>query len=248
MTELYRVARPSEQPTAYVGTVVSLATSGPYVNVNVLGTLLRAPTLNGPYAAGDIVQVTFTGAEVLITGRISNAPASTPPPPPPLAPIEHYQTTVPIPPASRGTYRGGSWLTFTDTITQGDWGWGRGFGAAFYGDALVALGADLALGHAISINMHRTAGGAFAASAPTMRLLAERTRPSGQPTVLQTETGPSLAVNESTAWTLPAAWAVALLNGTAGGVGMWVNTDAPYQNYASTGGQFVLAATTTREG
>jgi hypothetical protein len=141
--------------------------------------------------------------------------------------------TLVITPASTGSYRTGfGWLS-TDDVAQGDPGSGVHTGAAFYGSKPLSLtGATVT---AATVRIRRPArGGNPVAQAVTLRLVTEATRPVGAPTLTSTQAGPSPVWDSNTDFTVPTAWAQAIVGGTAGGLAI-TNTGDPYVLTSGTG-------------
>lgn len=149
----------------------------------------------------------------------------------PTTPAKISSDRVSVRPVSAGTWRNGRWLDTTD-LTQGDWGWGVGQGAAYYGNGFTSLPGVLRW---VNVKLRRAGGGVFGAQTPTMCLLAGRTRPAGAPTVLATAAGPALAVGDATDWATPASWPARLKSGEAGGIGIYVAGRTPYIKLSSSG-------------
>lgn len=114
-------------------------------------------------------------------------------------------------------------------MAQGDWGgYGINLGAAFYGRSLKSLGADLTRSRSATLYYRRQAGGVFGAQTPTVWTLSQSKRPSGSPTRLTSSTATSVAVNRTASWSLPTGMLDELLDGTAGGLGIYVPGSSPY--------------------
>lgn len=221
----YRPAGPSTR------VAVVRATSASTLTVEVDGVDVTLPVLAGVYAVGDTVLVLREGpAGGYVLGRLGQPAAPPPLPPTPPAPVvpTAVERTAVVLPGWTGTYRGGSWRD-TAQVYQGDWsGHGWNTGAAYYGDQLYALGADLAAPASATLTYRRGRGGVYAAQAPTFQLLAERSRPAGAPTRTAAAAGTAVAVDAVATWTVPASWVAQLLAGTAGGIGVHVDAASPY--------------------
>lgn len=233
----------AQPATTWHASVTAVNAADATVDITLLGAHIDdVPYLGGPYWIGDTVLLSWRASQVMAVSRVGTVQTATTPPgsttPPPPSPL----VRLPIEPASRGTYRNGSWLSDT-AIRQGNWGWGNNYGAAFYGDAIVALNADpAAMDRAAALNVTRTSGGIYAPAAPTFRLLAEKTRPAGAPTVIEQLPGPALAIGAPATWPLPVAWWDALCAGTAGGIGVGDPDGEPYIVFADQPAQFTLSA------
>lgn len=221
---------------AGMGVLVGTATStvsGGSATVSVGGRTVSARALRGvTLSVNDPVLVSRQGASWWILGPTS---ASTPslvtsdasPDPKPSTTAGILVVT----PTSTGTYRGGEWLA-VDSVAQGVLGaYPNATGAAFYGSTPAALkGATVT---AATVQVRREPGGTATAAAVTLRLVTEATRPAGAPTLTSTATGPSLAPGESnSAFVVPTAWAQGIVDGTSGGLALFVSGGTPYQRYA----------------
>jgi hypothetical protein len=126
-------------------------------------------------------------------------------------------------PVSSGTFRDGAWLDTLD-VYQGDpSGRGLNYGAAYYGAGPRGIiGATVTRAR---LRIRRQAGGSSFPQAPTLRLLSPTVRPAGSPVAGAgaSVAGPALAVGEETTYDLPTSWGQQLVDGTAGGVGTWVD-------------------------
>lgn len=183
------------------------------------------PTL----AALDVVAVLRDGNTGYVLGKVGTTVLPTDPttPPVPVEPGVRRRTAV-IKPYFTGTYRGG-WRD-GDELFQGDYGgYGLNQGAAFYGNALKALHADTSRPYSIVVSYKRNRGGDFSGQTPRFYTLAQKTRPAGAPT---RDDGPSagtaVAVGKTAKYTLPSTMALHLLNGTDGGLGIYLATSNPY--------------------
>lgn len=188
-------------------------------------------------AAGDLVKVDRQSGSQVVVGAYGAGVAPPPPPPdpttppPPPPPSEKRTGTDPVAPAFSGTYRSG-WRGDTADLYEGDYsGRGLNFGAAFYADGIQSLPGSLTAGR---LKLVRAQAGTFGALAPTICLLAGKTRPGGIPTILATATGPALKTGTTQAawgradWSIPSGWLAQLDSGAAGGFGIWVNSRDPY--------------------
>lgn len=137
-------------------------------------------------------------------------------PSPPAAPVERTKSLRPI---FTGTYRAGAWRTDTTDLYQGT-GTVAGveYGAAYYGSALTALGALEALSGTVRIQ--RIRAGFAVSRIPRLRLLTAIDPPPGAPVSTQFFDGPPLSIGEAVTVDLPLSWVTALLNGSAGGIGI----------------------------
>jgi hypothetical protein len=189
-------------------------------------------------AVGDILLIHKVGSTWFASARFYAAAPAEPsdqveaPPNPQPAVVTGHLVVVPV---YTGSYRDGRWRTDTGDVVQGTYGgYGNSTGVAFYGTKPTSLaGATVT---AARINVRRVAGGVQAAQATTMRLVTEAVKPTGAPTLTSTTAGPNLAVGAtSVAFTVPTAWAQAMVDGTAGGLALFDGDGSPYARYAGRG-------------
>lgn len=186
-----------------VNDVVILAKSGQ--NLYCLGALNSAP-VPPPNPENE-------GPDLPSGGGTSGGDMS--PSPPPVR-VEETKSFRPI---VTGTYRGAGWRTDTTDLLQGQGTLaGQEYGAAYYGDALAALGASEALSGTVRIKRLRT--GFSSSLAPTFRLLSDSEQPEGFPAFTREFKGPALAIDETATVALPLSWVTDLLTGAAGGIGI----------------------------
>lgn len=185
-------------------------------------------------AVNDVALILRTGRLLYCLGAVNTGPISKPGTDPdmPAAPSAHEVRTRTFRPVSVGTYRGG-WRSDTGDVLQGDWtGHGINQGAAYYGSGPAGLSGTAVSG---KVRVRRLAAGSGAAQAPTFRLLDHKRRPSGAPSYSDTFVGPAIAVGEDRTVAIPDAWTQALINGTAGGIGIGVAGTSPYLRLAGRG-------------
>lgn len=192
--------------------------------------------------ADTLVIVLSSAGAAWVVGALGVAPAQDIPPEAvataPSAPVES-PTSTPYRPKFSGTWRG-SWRPDTSDLYQGDWT-GRGInrGAAWWGPLPGSM-------TEASLRLVRSAGaGPSAATSPTLVLLAGTTRPAGWPQVLDTQTGPSLRRGETADWVLPETWVAQMRVGTAGGIGISINTTSPYMALVVSDAGMTLTVTHT---
>ncbi|SIQ07415.1 hypothetical protein [Micromonospora avicenniae] len=189
-------------------------------------------------ASGDVLLVEKIGPQWFAYARVfSAAPASTgrdneePPPPKPAT----VSGTLVVSPVETRSYRPNyGWRTDNTDVYQGQYGgWGNHTGAAFYGSKPRSLaGATVTKA---TIKVKRLSAGTYAAQSTTMRLVTQATRPGGAPTLGSSTSGPSLAVGGSTTFTIPASWAQAMVDGSAGGLAFFESDGSPYVRFAGRG-------------
>jgi hypothetical protein len=217
--------------TVEIWTVQSV--SGNSVNVVNANTRLSFPYLrsyriagSSAPVAGDFVLVLRAGSAGWILGAFGAQPATpTPPPgpvPPPTGPSQSGTTT--ILPTFTGSFRGGSWRGDTSALFQGDWtSRGINTGAAYYGTQATGIAARASRA---TLSMRRGSGGVNGAQTPTLVLLGPQ---GGAPNVLASiSSGLGLAVGGNGDAAVPVDWAQQLIDGTAQGIGIYVNASAPY--------------------
>ncbi|MFD6771065.1 hypothetical protein ACFWC6_33145 [Micromonospora chalcea] len=188
-------------------------------------------------AAGDVLVVLRIGSQWFAVARAFAAAPTAPDndaPPTPKPTIRAGRRV--IAPVETRSYRPTwGWRTDNTDVYQGEYGSnGNHTGVAFYGSAPRSLtGATV---NKATIQVKRVSAGTYAAQPTTLRLITQSTRPSGAPTVqVSTTAGPSLAVGDSTTFTIPSAWAQALVDGTAGGIGVYNASGSPYVRLAGRG-------------
>lgn len=228
------------------GVLIGSATSavtGSTATVSVGGVAVTAQVLRGlTLAVGDPVLIARQGSAWYVLGRTA---ATTPPlpllggygngaqPSPDVPPAVTTGALV-CPPGETRSWRSG-WRTDNDDVYQGQYGsYGNHTGCAFYGSTPRSLAGSTVT--AATLHVSRLTGGAYATQTTTLRLVAETSRPSGAPTLGSSTTGPALAVGASTStFAVPAAWAQAMVDGTAGGLAIYTASGSPYVRTAGRG-------------
>ena len=143
--------------------------------------------------------------------------------------------TLTIAPVETRSYRPNwGWRNDNDDVYQGEYGNnGNHKGCAFYGTKPRSLaGAEVTRA---TMKVKRVQAGDFANRTSTLRRLAHRTRPAGDPTLISGEiNGPTLAVGESDTFTLPDSWGQDLIDGVAGcgGFAIFDSDGSPYMRLA----------------
>ncbi len=182
------------------------------------------------FAAGDRVAFMRAGGVWVVTCRLDTAatagdPDNPAPPPPKPSVVTGSKTFTPVETRSR---QGSKWRTDNDDVYQGQYGGqGNHIGCAFYGNGPRSLSGATATACYLQLR-RRSAGGITAAQDTTLRLVTERTRPSGAPTLGASTDGPNLAWGQATRWQLPNSWAQEMINGTAGGIAVYESDGSPY--------------------
>lgn len=224
---LNRTATPLEAAIGYAqgaksSGLLSVKIGG--VTVNVLAA--RDVT----FAAGDRVCLARAGDQWvavcrLDTGTVTDLPDVATPPPPKPATVTGTSTFTPVETRSR---QGSRWRTDNSDVYQGQYGGnGNHIGAAFYGSAPRALAGVTVTAARLRVR-RKTGGGITAAQSTTLRLVTERTRPSGAPTLTSSTAGPSLRWGQIVSFTVPTAWAQAIVDGTSGGLALYDASGSPY--------------------
>lgn len=184
-------------------------------------------------AAGDRIIITK-----MVTGEwfcVGRAGTTAPPPPeegeepalpPPTKPTVTYGKTTFNPKETRSR-QGSKWRTDNDDVYQGEYGNGNHVGVAFYGNGPSSLNGATCTGVSVRVK-RKSRGGAYSAQDTTIRLVDQKTRPSGAVTLGATADGPNLRVGEKATFTLPDAWGQELINGTAGGIAIYESDGSPY--------------------
>lgn len=227
--------------------------SGSTCSVRINGTLTTVEVARDlTVAIGDVLLIHKVGSLRVASARLyasslAELPGDTAPPPEPKPAV--VTGSLVIPAVYTGSRRDGKWRTDTGDVIQGAYGGqGNSTGAAFYGTKPSSLSGATVTSATASVR--RGQGGTYAAQATTLRLVTETTRPSGAPTLTSTTAGPNLAVNTTQkAFTIPTAWAQAMVDGTAGGLALFDADGSPYARYAGRGdyaASFTLTINWTR--
>jgi hypothetical protein len=201
------------------------STTTAYVN-QVLTTIQVARDLT--VAAGDVLAVQRIGGLWFALGRAFAAAPADPGNPAGPTPAPAIQSGVTaFAPVETRSYRG-SWRTDNDYVYQGQYGGqGNHTGCAFYGNGPRSLAGATVTSARVQIH-RRNSGGITAPQGTTMRLVTQKTRPGGAPTLGASTAGPSLGWGGTTSFAVPAAWAQSIVDGTAGALGFFVAGGSPY--------------------
>lgn len=213
---------------AKVGSTVSALVNDTTVTVQVARDLT--------VERGDVLVVVRVGAQWFAVCRVFEEPTEVPqgnetgPPPTP----ETVSGMLVISPVETRSYRNGTWRSDNTSVYHGQWDAGNHTGAVFYGAGPASLaGATVT---AATVQVRRVSGGIFAAQPTTMRLMTDATKPAGAPTLSSSTAGPSIAVNATdNAFSVPAAWVQAMVDGTAGGIAFFDADGSPYVRFAGLG-------------
>lgn len=207
--------------------------SGTTVTVNISGVVSTIEVARDlTVVTGDALLIeTFNRDRYIAVARIGSA-ATTPDPSPPTPPPPSRPTVTTgskvIFPAQTISRQGTRWRTDNDYVYQGEYGGnGNHIGCAFYGNYFASLSGSTVT--KATVKMHRrSSGGITAAQDTTLRLVTEKTKPSGAPTLGSSTDGPNLKWGGYTTFTLPTSWGQALVNGTAGGLALYESDGSPY--------------------
>lgn len=213
-----------------VGIAVGPA-SGGLITVTVLGTdVVMLAARDVVFAAGDPVAFIRAGSRWVAVCRTGTAvvpvpvvPSPSPPPPRPTI-VTGTKTFTPVETRSR---QGSKWRTDNDNVYQGEYGSGNHAGCAFYGSGPRSLAGATVTSARVKLR-RATFGGVTAAQDTTFRLMTDKTRPAGGPTLGASTDGPNLAWGQATTFTIPTSWAQAMVNGTAGGLCVFEADGDPY--------------------
>lgn len=219
------------------GVAASTVSSG-VASVTVGGITVSAYVVRGvTLAVGDPVLIVRQGSVWWVLGALFTAAPTvgeeadaTPPPKPAVT-----TGSLVCAPVETRSYRDGRWRTDTDDVLQGVYGgYGNNTGCVFYGNTPRSLsGATVT---AARLRVKRLRGGVFASQTSTLRLMTERVRPSGAPSLTSSTSGPALAVDSSTSsFAVPASWAQELVDGTSGGLAVYIGGGSPYMRFAGRG-------------
>jgi hypothetical protein len=197
---------------------------------NIGGTLVSVQVARDlTIAVGDVCLIVRVGSQWLATARLyPAAPAAVDLPPAPVPKPSTITGRLLVPPVETRSYRPAGWRTDVDDLYQGQYSSeGNHTGCAFYGTKPRSLvGATVT--SATARIRRRAAGGQSAARDVTLWLVTEATRPAGAPTLTSTTAGPSLRWGDSVSYTIPTAWAQAMVDGTAGGLAVFESDGDPY--------------------
>lgn len=211
--------------------IATAAKSSGTVTVDVGGTVV---TMQAPrdltLASGDPVTYFRVGSRWFViqrygTGTAASVPDNPTPPPPKPTTVTGSKTFTPVETRSR---QGSKWRTDNDDVYQGEYGSnGVHVGCAFYGNGPRSLAGATVTSAKVKLR-RRSAGGAASAQDTTFRLVTQKTRPSGAPTLTSSTDGPNLAWGASTTFTIPTSWAQAMVDNTAGGLAIYESDGSPY--------------------
>lgn len=189
-------------------------------------------------AVGEIVMVDKVGTQWYAFDAVDITTPTQPSDSQPGPPSTVSTGTLTVTPVETRSYRSGSvtgWRTDDDDVYQGQYGgWGNHTGCVFYGTKPRSLAGATVTGATFRVRMEQI--GSYPPSAATMRLVTQSVRPGGAPTLTSSTTGPRLAQGEEFPnFAVPVAWAQAMVDGTAGGIGFFVSGGSPYLRMSGRG-------------
>jgi hypothetical protein len=217
------------QQGAFVGVALGAAV-GDRLTANVNGAVRQLFIARGlTVGSGDVVLIHRFGQLWVASVRLFGS-ANTEMPPviidlDPNPPTQSGALT--ILPESTGTYYTSGWVD--SFVRQGirDVGGLNGTGAVFYGQKPRSL-AGVTVTSARLEELQWLASTGHAPASTTLRLITEQSRPAGAPTLTSTTAGPTLAMGDKISFTIPTAWAQSIVDGTAGGIGMYDADGSPW--------------------
>lgn len=235
-----------------IGTAVGTKSSG-LLTVNVRGvSVVMQAARDVTFADGDPVVFVRVGSVWVAIARTGTAaPAAQPDNPAPPEPkptiVTGTKTFTPVETRSR---QGTRWRTDNDDVYQGQFGGnGNHTGCAFYGGGPRSLAGATVTAAWVNVR-RRNGGGITAAQSTTLRLVTQKTRPSGAPTLTSSTSGPRLKWGaKDSSFDIPTSWAQAMVDGTSGGLALFDSGGSPYvilDGRGSYGASFSLTIRYTR--
>lgn len=200
------------------------------VRVNSLDVTMHAAR-DVTFAAGDRVAFVRAGATWMAVARVGTAAVADQPDAavaPPANPPTVFGSTAFVP-NDVGNWQGSRWSTDLGNILQGQASPSapNNTGTVFYGAALRALAGATASAARVQIR-RATKGGRPGALPLTLWLVTQASKPTGAPTLTDTTVGPLLSWGQSSSFTIPTAWAQAMIDGTSGGLAVFESDGSPY--------------------
>jgi hypothetical protein len=216
-------AKTGSQCTADIGGVVTTIEVARDLSISAGDGLLVARAGNTWYA-------------ISRTGTAAPSVPDTPPPPPPKPRPDTTTGKLIVSPIETRSRQGSKWRTDNDNVYQGAYGGnGNHIGCAFYGTKPRSLAGATVTGVYTRIR-RLDSGGTNSAQDTTLRLVAERFRPSGAPTMGSVADGPNLRRGETrNGIQLPNSWGQAMVDATAGGIAVYDASGSPYLILAGRG-------------
>lgn len=225
------------KPVNLLATATAAKSSGT-VTATIDGTTVTVQIARDlTVAAGDVMLVHRVGSLFVASQRLFPAavtvpenPAGPDPKPPSVS------GSLSVSPVETRSYRSGSWRTDNNDVYQGAYGGnGNHTGCAFYGGKPRSLAGATVLSASVRVR-RKSAGGITAAQSTTLRLVTQATRPGGAPSLGASTSGPRLkwgATDDS--FDIPTSWAQSMVDGTAGGLGIFDASGSPYVILAGKG-------------
>ena len=214
---------------ALLGTATTTKSSG-VATFTINGTDVQVQVARDlTIAVGDVCLIQRVGAQWFAVQRFyTAAPAAvaneTPPDPKPNT----VSGTLVCSPVETRSYRSAGWRLDVDDVIQGQSGGsGNHTGCAFYGTTPASLTGATVLSALVLIRRPFRSG-IPSPQQLTLRLVTETARPVGAPTLTSSTTGPSLGWGAATTFPVPTAWAQSMVDGTAGGLGVFEADGDPY--------------------
>lgn len=220
--------KPGREPIA---AYANAAKSGETVDVWINGVIVTVKCARDITPSQfDLLLIVRNGMYWVAVARLGTA-AVTPPTgqggaPDPRPPVTYGTST--FGPVETRSYRSLGWRTDNDDVYQGQYGGnGNHTGCAFYGSGPRSLAGATVTSAYIQVR-RKNGGGITAAQGTTLRLVTQTTRPAGAPTLTSSTGGPSLAWGQVQAFGIPISWAQSMVDGTAGGLALFVSGGSPY--------------------
>ena len=224
--------RDFQQTLVVRGIAQGAVTAEKTVSVKFSGTTIKCRAGRGvTTATGDVVLAFRSGFELVVVERLhAAAPTGQPDdfnsyPDNPWASIQTGKTII-YPVETRSYREPDGWYKEHDDLMQGRWSGKNHSGCAFYGKKPRSLaGAEVTRAF---IKVKRSTTSTWSGSAPTtLKLVTEKTRPSGAPTVGTSTDGPWLSRGEQENFVIPDSFAQDLVDGDSGGLAISVGAGTP---------------------
>jgi hypothetical protein len=211
------------------------AKSGGLIAVNVNGVIRNIQAARDlVVGTGDVVLVhrfgsLWAASSRLFTAAVAEMPAQ-------IIELDPNPTVVTgqlaVLPVYTGTHlASGGWLPDQRLVYQGiKYGRPNATGAMFYGAKPASL-AGATVTNATLQRIRQLDGSSPGSAASTLRLVTETTKPSGAPTLTSTTAGPTTMIGDDISFTIPNAWAQAMVDGTAGGLAFADADGSPWIQY-----------------
>lgn len=182
-------------------------------------------------ASGDGLLVVRSGSQwyaIARTGLAAPTPPAVAAPPPPKPKPDVVTGTLVCSPIETRSRQGSKWRGDTDNVYQGQYGGnGNHVGCAFFGRKPNTLSGATCTKFTVKI-YRLDQGGTNSAQDMDLRLVTERFRPSGAPSLGSSTDGPNLRRGEKITYSLPTSWGQAFIDGSAGGLAIYKSGGSPY--------------------